>query len=153
MAVIAQNKKAYHDYHVEEKLEAGIVLTGTEVKSCRAKDVSLQDAFAAVDKGELWLHNAHIAPYAQGNRMNHEPKRPRKLLVHHAEIVRIAKATQAKGMTLVPLAFHLTKGKVKVELGLCKGKNVHDKRDSLKKKDQEKEIRRALRGSGVWHLW
>ena len=146
MSVIAQNKKAFHDYHVEERIDAGIVLQGTEVKSCRARDVSLQDAHASVDKGELWLYNVHIAPYAQGNRANHEPKRPRKLLVHRAEITRITKATQAKGMTLVPLAFHLTKGKIKVELGLCKGKNVHDKRDTLKKKDQDKEMRRALRG-------
>ncbi len=145
MTVLAQNKKAFHDYHVEERLEAGIVLGGTEVKSCRAHDVTLQDAYASVDGGELWLHNAHIAPYAQGNRMNHEPKRSRKLLVHRAEIARLVKATQAKGMTLVPLAFHLSKGRIKVELGLCKGKNVHDKRETLKKKAQDQEIRRAMR--------
>ncbi len=146
MSSLSQNRQAYHDFEVVEKFVAGIALQGTEVKSCRAGDISLAEAYAAVEDGDLWLQNCHIAPYAQGNRQNHEPKRPRRLLMHKAEIRKLKQATEAKGMTVVPLAFFLQKGKIKVELGLCRGKNVADKRETLKRKTAEREIRREIRG-------
>lgn len=145
MSLLAQNRSAFHDFEVLEKLEAGIALHGTEVKSCRAHDVSLAEAYAEAREGDLWLVNAHIAPYACGNRQNHEPRRARRLLVHRREIIRLARAIEAKGMTLIPLRVYLVKGKVKVELGLCRGKNTYDKRESLKKKTQDQELRRALK--------
>ena len=144
MSTIAQNKKARHDYAVLEKFEAGIALQGTEVKSCRAHNVSLVEAYARMIDGELWLIGAHIAPYNQGNRNNHEPRRNRKLLMHKREIVRMRQPIEAKGLTLVPLRFYLLRSKVKVELGLCRGKNVHDKRESMKKKMQAQETRRVM---------
>ncbi|MFA6929750.1 MAG: SsrA-binding protein SmpB [Lentisphaeria bacterium] len=145
MKNIAQNKKARHDYAVLESFEAGIELTGTEVKSCRIGGVSLVDSYAKVENGELMLLGAHIAPYVQGNRNNHAPRRDRRLLVHKKEIVRLKKNIEAKGLTVVPLAFYFNdRGRVKVQLGLCRGKNVHDKRESLKKSQDEREIRRVL---------
>lgn len=142
--IIAQNKKARHDYAVLEAFEAGIALTGTEVKSCRANGVSLVDSYAAVKNFELLVFGVHISPYEQGNRFNHEPRRTRKLLMHKREILRLKKSVEAKGLTLVPLSFYFTKGRVKVELGLCRGKNVHDKRDDMKKKMDEMDIKRAF---------
>lgn len=145
MKTIARNKKARHDYAVLETFEAGIVLTGTEVKSCRAGGVSLVDAYAAVQEGNLHLLGVHIAPYAQGNRGNHEPRRTRRLLMHQREIRRLQKSVEAKGLTLVPLSFYFNdRGKVKVELGLCRGKNVRDKRDDLKKREDDRDMRRAM---------
>ncbi|HQC53276.1 MAG TPA: SsrA-binding protein SmpB [Lentisphaeria bacterium] len=145
MKMISQNKKARHDYIVLEKFEAGIALTGTEVKSCRAGGVSLVDAYASIQDGNLQLTGVHIAPYEQGNRNNHEPRRLRRLLMHKREITRLKKSVEAKGLTLVPLSFYFNdKGKVKVELGLCRGKNVRDKRDDLKKREADRDIRRAL---------
>jgi SsrA-binding protein len=145
---ICQNKKARHDYTVLDTFEAGIALTGTEVKSCRANGVSLTDAYAQADaKGNLNLLGTNIALYDQGNRNNHDPRRNRRLLMHKREILRLRKSVEQKGLTLIPLSFYFNdKGKVKVELGLCRGKNVHDKRDSLKKKDDEREMSRAMRG-------
>ncbi len=142
--VLAQNRRAGHDYHIEETIEAGIVLQGTEVKVCRSRDVSMADAYADIRDGELWLIGVHIAPYSHGNRRNHEPRRERKLLLHQAEIRRLAKAVELKGMTLIPLRLVLKKGMIKVDIGLCRGKNLYDKRDSLKSKEQAKEMRRAV---------
>jgi len=144
MTTLATNKKAFHDYEIIEKFEAGIELQGTEVKSCRARNISLADAHARVDDGELRLTGVHIAPYEQGNRANHNPRRDRRLLMHRREIRRLKQALEAKGMTLVPLRFYLKKSRIKVELGLGRGKAVHDKRESLKRKMHEREARRAI---------
>lgn len=144
MSTLAHNRKARHDFHVLEKIEAGIAFRGTEVKSCRAGGLSLVEAYARVKDGELWLIGAHIAPYTHGNRDNHSPRRDRKLLVHKREIQRLSQATEAKGLTLVPLRAYLCRGKVKIELGLCRGKNVQDKRETLKRKAHEMEAKRAI---------
>lgn len=146
MKVIAQNRKARHDYHIVEKLEAGIALQGTEVKSCRAGNVSIAEAHARVMEGELWLIGAHIAEYDHGNRNNHPPRRDRKLLVHKREINHLKQASEAKGMTLVPLALGLSRGKLKIELGVCRGKAKGDKRETLRRKEHDLEARRAMRG-------
>ncbi|MDT8391900.1 MAG: SsrA-binding protein SmpB [Lentisphaeria bacterium] len=146
MKVIAKNRKARHDYQVTETLEAGIALTGTEVKSCRAGAVSIAEAHARVLDGELWLIGAHIHEYDFGNRNNHAPRRDRKLLVHKKEIVRLKQATEAKGMTLVPLALGLNRGKIKVEIGVCRGKDKGDKRQALREKAHLMEATRAMRG-------
>ena len=144
MSTLAQNRKARHDYHVIETLEAGIALLGTEVKSCRAHSISLSDAYARVINGELWLVGAHIAQYEQGNRNNHPPRRNRKLLLHRREIARLSQAIEAKGLTLIPLRVYLARNRIKVELGLCRGKHVRDKREALKKKVHDREVRRAI---------
>jgi len=149
MRVLTDNRKARHDYQVLDQLEAGIVLTGTEVKSCRARNISLADAYAKAEDGELWLVNAHIAPYEQGNRNNHEPRRPRKLLLQRRELRRLTQAIEAKGLTLVPLKVYLNeRSLIKVELGLCRGRQQHDKRDELKRQADERETQRAIRAHG-----
>jgi len=143
--MITLNRKAYHDYNIEESTEAGIVLSGTEIKSLRAGKVSLSQSFAKLEKGELWLLNAYIAPYEAGNRYNHQPTRPRKLLLHRDEIDRlVGKATQ-KRFTLVPLRLYLKKGLAKVELGLARGKRLYDKRESIAQRQAEREIERTLK--------
>ena len=142
---VTLNRKAYHDYRIEGSIEAGIVLTGTEIKSVRANQVNLRQAYARVEDGELWLFNAHIAPYEKGNRYNHEPKRPRKLLLHRAEINRLVGKASEKGFTLVPLKMYLKNGKAKVEIGLAKGKKLYDKRESIARRYQEREIERAIK--------
>lgn len=142
---LAQNKKARHDYRIVSTIEAGIALTGTEIKSVRASRVTLKDGFAQVRNGEVWLMNVHIAQYAQGNRFNHDELRNRKLLLHKKEIARLAGETQCKGVTLVPLKMYLKHGFAKVLLGVAEGKHEYDKRQTLKKRDQEREIRRALK--------
>lgn len=144
MADLVQNRKAFHDYEVVEKIETGVVLTGTEVKSCRAHDISLTDAHARIDNGEVWLYNVHISPFKQGNLNNHEPRRPRKLLVHKAEIRKLLMATQKKGLTLVPLSFYLKRGRIKVGLGLCRGRTRSDKREVLKKRQANRDIEKAM---------
>ena len=144
MATLTENKKARHDFAILEKFEAGIALQGTEVKSCRAKNISLADAYAKIIRNELWLVNSHIAPYEQGTYNNHAPRRERKLLMHRREIRRLGQAIEAKGLTLVPLRFFLLHNKVKVELALCRGKHVGDKRETLKRKIQDLEARRAM---------
>ena len=141
--VFAENRKARHDYTVLETIECGIVLTGTEVKSVRHGEVSLSGAYGAVLKGELWLLGADIAAYRFGNRFNHEPKSQRKLLVHAKEIRELQLKTEAKGLTLVPLRVFLKHGKIKVDLAVCRGKQLHDKRDALKKKDLRRDLERA----------
>jgi len=143
--VISTNRKARHDYHIEETYEAGIVLTGTEVKSVRNTRVNLKDSYARVDNGEIFLYNMHISPYEQGNRFNHEPMRVRKLLMHKAEIGRLAGKTQEKGYSLIPLKVYLKKGLVKIELGLAKGKKLYDKRRDIAERDSKREMERAFR--------
>jgi SsrA-binding protein len=148
MHVLADNRRARHDYQVLDSLEAGIVLTGTEIKSCRARNISLADAYAKAEDGELWLVNVHIAPYAQGNRNNHEPRRPRKLLLKRRELSRLTQAVEVKGLTLVPLKVYLNeRSLVKIELGLCRGRQQHDKRDELKRQDDDREMQRAVRAA------
>ena len=143
---IAQNRKAFHDYFVKERFEAGIALTGTEVKSCRANGVSLVDSYATITRGEVMLLNVHIAPYAFGNRENHEPRRDRMLLMHKREIAKLKKSVEQKGLTLVPLAFYFNeRGKVKVELGLCQGKQAHDKREAMKESMDRRDMARAMK--------
>ena len=137
--VFAENRKARHDYTVLETIECGIVLTGTEVKSVRQGQVSLSGSYGAVLKGELWLLGTDIAAYKFGNRFNHEPKNQRKLLVHAKEIADLRLKTEAKGLTLVPLKMYLKHGKIKVDLGVCRGKQLHDKREALKKKDLRRD--------------
>ena len=142
---VAQNRKAYHDYFVEEKYECGIALFGTEVKSIRQGKVNLTESWAQVRKGEIWVEGMHISPYEQGNIYNRDPLRAKKLLLHKSEIRKLDGLVMRQGFTLVPLEMYLKDGKVKVQLGLCKGKQLHDKRDSIAKKDSDLEIRRALK--------
>lgn len=143
--VIATNRKAYHDYFIEETHEAGVVLTGTEIKSVRAGAVNLRDSYALVREGQMWLENVHISPYEAGNRFNVDPYRARKLLLHRKEISRLMGRVQEKGLTLVPLRMYLKKNRAKVELALVKGKKQYDKRDSISKRDSDREIERALK--------
>jgi SsrA-binding protein len=143
--VIARNKKAKHDYFVEETLEAGIELVGTEVKSIRSGKVNIKDSFARVDNGELYLHNMHISPYEKGNIYNRDPLRTRRLLVHKKEIRKLIGYTQQKGLTLVPLKVYITRGLIKVELAVARGKKTYDKRHDLAKKDAERRIERAMK--------
>jgi SsrA-binding protein len=143
---IARNKKAYHDYFIDETFEAGIELTGTEVKSLRENHASLRDCYASVRAGEVWLVGVHIAPYSHGNRDNVEPDRQRRLLLHKKEIRYLQTKTKERGYTLVPLALYFSATNlVKVELGLARGKKTYDKRDSIAARDQERDTARALR--------
>jgi SsrA-binding protein len=143
--LIAQNKKAAHDYFIEETYEAGIVLQGTEIKSIRAGKVNLKDSFAKVEKGEVFLHNMHISPYEQGNRYNHDPLRTRKLLLHRREINKLIGYTKEQGYTLVPLKLYIKDGFAKLLLGVGKGKKKYDKREDMKKREAKREIERAFR--------
>ncbi len=143
--IIAENRKARHDYFIHETVEAGIVLTGTEVKSLRAGKANLKDSYASVDKGEAFLFNMHISPYDQGNMFNHEPLRTRKLLLHKMEISKLIGKTKEKGYTLVPLKLYFTRGKAKVELALATGKKLYDKRDSMAERDAKREMDRVMR--------
>ena len=143
--MILVNKKARHEYNVLEKYEAGIVLKGTEVKSLRQNKVNFLDAFASIRNGEAWLHSMHISPYSHGNRENHEPTRKRKLLLHSREILKLSQKIKEKGLTLIPLSIYLKKSLVKVEIGLCRGKNIHDKRRTLEKKQANRDMERAAR--------
>lgn len=143
--VLATNRKAYHDYHIEETYEAGIALTGTEIKSVRAGSVNLRDSYAQVKNGELWLLNTHIAPYEPASRQNVDPYRDRKLLMHRHEIMRLQGRVQEKGYTLVPLRMYLKKNRVKVEIGLARGKRQYDKRQAISQRDAAREMERALK--------
>ena len=144
MADIVSNSKARRDYHILETFEAGLVLRGTEVKSLRAGKVQINDAFARVEKDEVWLYNAHIDEYSHGNRQNHLPKEKRKLLLNRAEIRKLFELAAVKGNALVPLSFYWKNGRVKVALAVGSGKAQHDKREDLKKKSAERDIKRAL---------
>jgi SsrA-binding protein len=143
--IITVNRRARFDYEISELYEAGVVLQGTEVKSLRQGHVSLKDAYGDVQDGEVYLLNAHIDPYVQGNRNNHEPERPRKLLLHKQEIRRLIGKTQERGLTLIPTRMYFAGGKAKVEIGLAKGKKNYDKRQTLKRRTAEREVERALR--------
>lgn len=142
---IAQNKKAFHDYFIEETVEAGLVLTGSEIKSIRAGRVSLRDSYAAPLKGELWLNNAHIARYDPSHRYSHEPERPRKLLLHREQIRELISSVSTRGYTIVPLKLYLKKGRAKVELALARGKRQYDKRQAIAQEDAKREIDRAMK--------
>ena len=142
---IAQNKRAMHDYFIEETFEAGLVLQGTEIKSIRKGSVNFKDAFARVENGEVFLHNMHIAPYEQGNRYNHDPLRTRKLLLHKKEIDKLIGETKESGYTIVPLKMYIKNGFAKVLIGVGKGKKNYDKRESIKKKTADRQIAKAIR--------
>jgi SsrA-binding protein len=143
MADLLTNFKARRDYHILETFEAGLVLRGTEVKAVRARNANITDAFARIERGEAWLHNAHIDEYSHGNRENHEPKTPRKLLLHQAEIRKLEQFQQIKGHAIVPLALYWKNNKVKVSLAVGKGKAEFDKREDLKRRDADRELRRV----------
>jgi SsrA-binding protein len=142
--VVARNSKARHDYHILETWEAGVVLSGTEIKSVRAGKVSLAEAFGVVRRGELWLEGMNIAAYDSGGYVNHEPRRTRKLLLHVREIRRLIGAVEQQGLTLVPLDMHFTRGRAKVTLALARGKKLHDKRETLKRRIADREAARAM---------
>lgn len=143
--VITTNKKAYHDYTIFEKYEAGIVLTGTEIKSVRKNAINLKDSFCRIEDNEIFLYNCHISPYEQGNRYNHKADRIRKLLLTKKEIFKMHSRIKKDGYTIVPLEVFLSKGFAKVEIGLAKGKKLYDKRETLAKKDQQREIDRKMK--------
>ena len=143
---IAKNRKAYHDYFVEDEYEAGMALKGTEVKSMRAGRVNLKDCYCAFDRsGELWVRHMHVSPYEQGNIHNVDPLRPRKLLLHRKELNKLRASVQQEGLTLIPLSLYFKEGKVKMQLGLCRGKKNYDKRSDIAKKDAQREMERAFR--------
>ena len=146
--IIAKNSKAYHDYFVEEKFEAGVSLVGTEVKSMRQGNINLKDSYSLAKDGEMMLHGVHISPYEQGNIFNKDPRRPRKLLMHKREILRLYQAVKADGYALVPLSVYFKNAKVKVEIGLCKGKKLYDKRESAAAKDAKREMDRTMKSRG-----
>ncbi len=142
---VALNRRARHEYSIEDSMEAGIVLSGTEIKSIRAGKINLADAFARIERGEAWLVGAHIAPWEGGNRANHEPKRDRKLLLHRGQIDKLLGQTKAKGLTLIPLKVYITaRGKAKLELGLGRGKQLYDKRRDIADRETKREIEREL---------
>jgi SsrA-binding protein len=144
--VVCKNRRAFHEYNIADRLECGIVLTGTEVKSLREGNSSLEDAYAKIEDGELWLIGSDIPEYAMGNRMNHKPKRPRKLLLHRREIAKFAGKASERGFTLVPLRLYFKQGRAKVEVAIARGKQLHDKREAQKTADAQREIRRAMSG-------
>lgn len=147
--VVAQNRKARHDYFILDTLECGIVLTGTEIKSVRAGNLNLKDSYASIEKGELWLQGVHISPYEKGSYYNHEPERNRKLLVNRHELTRLHGKIREKGLTLIPLSIYIKDGrKAKVELAVAKGKSAYDKRDALAERDAKRDMARAVRHSG-----
>lgn len=146
MKPIAQNKKARHDYAIEDKYEAGLVLTGTEVKSLREGRASLAEAFVSIDRrGEMWLENANIPEYLNGTWNNHAPKRKRKLLLHEREIIKLARQSEAKGYTIIPLSLYFKDGRVKAEIALARGKREYDKRQALREEQDKREALRAMR--------
>ena len=142
---IASNRKARHDYDLLETIEAGIALTGTEIKSIRAGGAHIREAYARPEKGEMWLYGAHIAPYESGSYQNHEPTRPRRLLLHRKQISEWAAEANEKGLTIVPLSLYLKRGMAKIELGLARGRKQYDKRRAIAKREADREIQRALR--------
>ncbi|KUO74133.1 MAG: SsrA-binding protein [Desulfosporosinus sp. BRH_c37] len=143
--IVSENRKAFHDYYIEDRVEAGIVLTGTEIKSIRNGKANLKDSYARVNNGEVWVHQMHISPYEQGNRFNHDPLRPRKLLLHRSEINKLVGKVQLQGLTLIPIKIYLKKGMAKVELAVGQGKKNYDKRQSLAEREGKRDIERALR--------
>jgi SsrA-binding protein len=142
--MVAQNRRARHEYDIEETLEAGIVLTGTEIKSVRAGHVQIQDAYARVENEEVWLHNLHIAPYEQAGKFNVDPDRPRKLLLHRREIDRLFTKAQEKGLALIPLSIYLRRGFAKVDVAIAKGRKLYDKRQAIAERDAKRDQQRAM---------
>ncbi len=142
---IAKNSKAFHDYFVEERCEAGVVLSGTEIKSIRQGGANLKDSFCQVKGGELWLYGVHISPYEKGNIFNKDPRRDRKLLMHRREILKLQMAAQKDGLTLVPLSLYFKNSRVKVEVGLCRGKKLYDKRAAAAERDSKREMDRVMK--------
>ena len=145
---VARNPKATHDYHVLDTMEAGLVLTGTEVKSLRGRGASIKEGFARVSRGEVWIEGLNITPYEQGNRYNHDPVRSRKLLLHRREIEKLIGAVEREGLALIPLELYFIRGRAKVLLALAKGKKAHDKREDLKRKEANREVARAMSWRG-----
>ena len=145
MKLIANNKKAYHDYFIEEKYEAGLVLHGTEVKSLRQGKCSIKESFIRIENGEMFIYGMHISPYEKGNIFNKDPLRAKKLLLHKKEIMKLLGKIKEKGYTLVPLQVYFTSGRAKIEIGLAKGKKLYDKRDDMAKRQSERDIERALK--------
>jgi SsrA-binding protein len=145
---IAVNRRARHEYAIEDTLEAGLVLTGTEIKSVRAHRVNIAEAYARIEKGEAWLIGAHIAEYAQGNRYNHPPNRTRKLLLHRDQIAELTGLQSAKGLTIVPLRLYIRRGRAKVELGVARGRKAHDKRRAIAERDMRRELERESKAAG-----
>lgn len=143
--IVSENRKAFHDYFIEDRIEAGIVLTGTEIKSIRNGKVNLKDSYARINNGEIWVQQMHISPYEQGNRFNHDPLRPRKLLLHRSEINKLVGKIQLQGLTLLPIKLYLKNGMAKVELGVGQGKKNYDKRQVLAEREGKRDIERALR--------
>jgi len=143
--MLAQNRKARFNYTIEDSIECGLVLEGTEVKSVRAGNISFPDAFAEIQNGEVWLKNVHITEYVYSSIFNHDPDRPKKLLLHKDEIKRLVRKVDEKGFTLIPLDFYLKNGKIKVSLGICKGKKLFDKRSDIREKDMKRDIQREFR--------
>ena len=143
--IIAENRKAYHDYFIEERFEAGVALSGTEVKSLRAGRVNLKDSYVQVKDGEMWLIGVHISPYEHGNRYNLDPERNRKLLMHKREIMKLTGLVSREGYTLVPLSLYFKGSRVKMAVGLCKGKKNYDKRESIAKRDADRDIERVMK--------
>ena len=143
--VVAQNKKARHDYTIVDTIEAGLVLTGTEIKSVRAARINLKDGYAQIKKGEAWLVNVHIAPYEEGNIWNQDPTRTRKLLLHKKQIAKLEGEVKGTGMTLVPLKVYIKDGFAKVPIGLAKGKHDYDKRESIKRREQDRDLKRTMK--------
>lgn len=144
--VVTTNRRAFHDFSILESLEAGIVLTGTEIKSIRDGKATISEAYARFDNGELWLVGSNVAPYTHGNRANHEPDRPRKLLVHRRELDRLRVSVEQKGLTLVPLRLHLKQGRAKIDIGIARGKKLYDKRATESDRQSRRDVERALRG-------
>ena len=144
--MVTSNRRAFHDFDILESVEAGIVLTGTEIKSVRDGKATISEAYARIDNGELWLIGSNISPYSHGNRANHEPDRPRKLLVHRRELERLREAVQQKGLTLVPLRLHLKQGLAKLDIGVARGKKLYDKRAADADRQAKRDVDRALRG-------
>jgi SsrA-binding protein len=142
---IASNRKALHEYFVEDRLEAGIALTGTEIKSVRAARVNLRDGFVLIRNGDAWLINVHISPYDFGNRENHEPRRERRLLLHRQEIRKLLSKVSERGWTIVPLRMYLSKGRAKVEIALVRGKRLYDRKDAVAERDADRDLRRQLK--------
>lgn len=148
--VVTQNRRAFHDYFIDETIEAGIALTGSEIKSIREGKITIAEAYVRVDDGELWLIGAHIAPYTHGAYANHDPDRPRKLLAHRDQIVRLAQATERRGLTIVPLRVRIRRGRAKLEIGTARGKKLYDKRQSAAERDAKRSIEQAMKERSRW---
>jgi len=148
--VVTQNRRAFHDYFIDETVEAGLVLTGSEIKSIRDGKITIGEAYVRVDNNELWLIGANVSPYTHGAYANHDPARPRKLLVHKKQIVQLREATEKKGMTLVPVRLRIRNGRAKIDVGIARGKNLYDKRQTMAERDAKRSIEVAMKERSQW---